>query len=290
MYSQDATSEKHHLQTDNETGSLLSASSSSRQSESDESLDIHSHIPIRRQSRWREHIIRGAIALLSIIIGLAAGLFITKNSNSSNSNEPTLKDFGINPNTPLPREIFTNRRNVPFIPHREFMGPSQEANENWYRITEGSDTIYLPNPSEYGLQDPGIRAPFFMFNTPPPSAANKPNLNNFYVLNTFHQLHCVNVARQRYNQLVYKGINALSGSFVDNDWLEHLEHCFEYLRLSIMCADYMTLESDSPPGSPEEYTKGNLGWGVVHSCVDWDRLVGYQREMVGVYNATWEGR
>lgn len=154
----------------------------------------------------------------------------------------------------------------------------------------GSDTIYLQDPSKYGLHDPGIRAPFFMFNTPPPSAASLPNLNNFYVLNTMHQLHCVNVARQRYNQLVYKGINALSGSFVDNDWLEHLEHCFEYLRLSIVCADYMTLESDSPPGSPEEYTKGNLGWGVVHSCINWERLMEYQREMVAVYNGTWEGR
>lgn len=133
MYSQDLTSEKH-LQTDNETGSLLSADSS-RESESDESLDIHSRIPLRRQSRWREHVIRGAIALLSITVGLAAGFYITK--NSSNSNEPTLKDFGINPNTPLPREIFTNRRNVPFIPHKEFMGPSKEANINWDRITMG---------------------------------------------------------------------------------------------------------------------------------------------------------
>ncbi|KAJ4399069.1 hypothetical protein N0V85_006127 [Neurospora sp. IMI 360204] len=151
-----------------------------------------------------------------------------------------------------------------------------------------SGPALLNHPSEYGLHDPGIRAPFFMFNTPPPSAASLPNLNNFYILNTIHQLHCVNVARQRYNQLVYKGINALSGSFVDNDWLEHLEHCFEYLRLSIMCADYMTLESDSPPGSPEEYTKGNLGWGVVHSCINWERLIEYQREMVGVYNGTWD--
>ncbi|CCC14935.1 hypothetical protein SMACR_07667 [Sordaria macrospora] len=285
MYSQGLTSEKHH-QAENETGSLLSAHGhpdSSR--ESDESLDIHS--PICRQSRWREHVIRGAIAIFSITVGIAAGCYLTR--SSSNSNEPTLKDFGINPKTPLPREIFTDRRDVPFIAHKEFIGPSKEADRNWDRITIGSDSIYLPDPSAYGLQDPGIRAPFFMFNTPPSSAASLTNLNNFYVLNTMHQLHCVNVARQRYNQLVYKGINALSGSFVDDDWLEHLEHCFEYLRLSIMCADYMTLESDSPPGSPEEYTKGNLGWGVVHSCINWDRLMEYQREMVGVYNGTWDG-
>lgn len=98
------------------------------------------------------------------------------------------------------------------------------------------------------------------------------------------------MARRRYNMLVYSpGTDPLSGSPIDDDWITHLEHCFEYLRLSIVCADYMILESDSPVGSPEEYTKDGLGWGVVHSCIDWEGLMGFQREMVGEYNKTWGG-
>jgi len=104
-----------------------------------------------------------------------------------------------------------------------------------------------------------------------------------------HQLHCVDSARSRYNDIVYNNATPLSGKPLDENWIEHLEHCFEYLRLSIMCADYMTLESDSPPGSPKEYSEGGLSWGVVHSCIDWDALKEFQHSQVVLYNSTWDG-
>lgn len=95
--------------------------------------------------------------------------------------------------------------------------------------------------------------------------------------------------RMRYNALVYHPdtTDPLAKTPIDEDWITHLEHCFEYLRLSVTCADYLTFESDSPPGSPEEYWKDGLSWGVVHSCVDWDALMGWQRRQVVAYNATW---
>ena len=97
--------------------------------------------------------------------------------------------------------------------------------------------------------------------------------------------------RMRYNQLVYEGntTHPLADTPLDKDWIEHVEHCIEYLRLSIMCADYMTMETDSPPGSPKEYWEGGLSWGVVHSCIDWDALIDFQGEQVKRYNATWQG-
>ncbi|KAF4546825.1 uncharacterized protein LTHEOB_13031 [Lasiodiplodia theobromae] len=152
-----------------------------------------------------------------------------------------------------------------------------------------SDSIYLEEPARYGLQDPGIHAPFFIFSEPPAAAADAANVNNFYVLNNLHQIHCVNMIRMRYNSLVYHrdATDPLARTPIDEDWIRHLEHCFEYLRLSITCADYLTFESDSPPGSPEEYWKDGLSWGVVHSCVDWDALMGWQRSQVVAYNATW---
>ena len=108
------------------------------------------------------------------------------------------------------------------------------------------------------------------------------------MLNNLHQLHCVNMVRKRYNTLVYTpGVNPLAKTPIDEDWITHLEHCFEYLRLSITCADYMVFETDSPPGSPEEYWKDGLSWGVVHSCVDWEGLMKFQAGQVALYNSTW---
>lgn len=97
--------------------------------------------------------------------------------------------------------------------------------------------------------------------------------------------------RKRYNALVYDADNTqpLADTPIDRDWIDHLEHCFEYLRLSIQCGDFMTLESDSPPGSPREYWEDGLSWGVVHSCIDWDGLLEFQHHQVAAYNRTWQG-
>ncbi|KAL1617125.1 hypothetical protein SLS56_011128 [Neofusicoccum ribis] len=222
-----------------------------------------------------------SVSLLLVSTGVVLGYWCREQ-------EATLSSFGLNPITPLPIELFSERHDVPFIAHPEFMGPSKEAAKNWARITEGSDSIYVPDHGNYeNLKDPGIHAPFFIFNPGPASA--QPLSNDFYVLSNLHQLHCTNVIRQRYNMLVCKSgtFDPLAQTAVDEDWITHVEHCFEYLRLSIMCADYMVLEPDSPPGSPEEYAADGLGWGVVHKCIHWDKLIKYQEEQVRLYNSTW---
>ncbi|KAH7021013.1 uncharacterized protein B0I36DRAFT_333609 [Microdochium trichocladiopsis] len=171
------------------------------------------------------------------------------------------------------------------------MGPSAEAASNWKKLTAGSDSIYLSDPSRYGLSDPGIRAPFFTFHDPPARAAlDSANLHNFYVLSNLHSLHCVHMIRMRYNSLVYDAPNTdpLGSSPIDVDWIDHMEHCFEYLRLSATCGDHMVFESDSPPGSPKSYWEGGLSWGVVHSCIDWQGLMEWQEDMVVEYNKTWQ--
>ncbi|KAK4209258.1 hypothetical protein QBC37DRAFT_294949 [Rhypophila decipiens] len=242
--------------------------------------------------RLRERVLRGVVAVFSLVIGVGLGTWYSSVTTSAAPSD-LASSFGINTNTPIPRHIFTNRKNVPFIPHPEYMGASDEADDNWAALTAGSDTIYLPDPAQYNQNESGILAPFFTFTKPPPSAASLPNLKNFYVLNSLHQLHCVHMARKRYNMLVYssqeKPVNPLAETPIDKDWMIHLEHCFEYLRLSITCADYMILESDSPAGSPEEYTKDGLGWGVTHSCIDWDGLMKFQKAQVEAYNRTWMG-
>ncbi|EKG22578.1 hypothetical protein MPH_00046 [Macrophomina phaseolina MS6] len=241
-------------------------------------------VRFRAGSRGRAHntFFYTSFALLNICAGLLIGYWCKGFSETS------LASFGINPNTPIPLEIFTSRHDVPFSPNPQYMGPGHEVNKNWAKLTEGQDSIFLPDPESYGLKDPGIHAPFFIFTEPPASAAALDNINNFFVLNNLHQLHCVNMIRKRYNSLVYEPeTNPLSGTPIDSDWITHLEHCFEYLRLSITCGDYMAFETDSPPGSPEEYWKDGLSWGVVHSCMDWDALMKWQERQVVLYNSTW---
>lgn len=225
------------------------------------------------------------IILASVAGGLSLG-FLAGQLTAG----PSLASIGINTTFALPSHIFTNRRDVAFRPYREYMGPSKEAARNWEKLTRESDSIYLSDPVSFGLQDAGIKAPFFIFNDPPERAkSDAGHINNFYVLNTLHQMHCVHMIRMRYNSLVYEAnaTHPLQDSPLDRDWITHLEHCFEYLRLSITCADYMTLESDSPPGSPDEYWKDGLSWGVVHSCIDWDALMEFQEQQVVAYNRTW---
>lgn len=41
------------------------------------------------------------------------------------------------------------------------------------------------------------------------------------------------------------------------DWQENTDHCFEYLRLFIVCGDFMVLEPDSPPSTSANLTAGD---------------------------------
>lgn len=145
-------------------------------------------------------------------------------------------------------------------------------------------SIYLPNPEDYGLYDPGLQAPFFLFDTAPKEAL--PLAKKFYALNNLHILHCTHNIRKQFNKALY-----FPEKFdLANDEMQiiHIEHCFEYIRLSMMCADYMAFETDAPPGSPPEYTKGGVGWGVVHKCINWERLMQFQKDQVALYNSTWQ--
>lgn len=61
-----------------------------------------------------------------------------------------------------------------------------------------------------------------------------------------------------------------------DEHLEHLSHCFDYLRQAIMCAGDMTLEPAI------EYTeigrKGVAGWGVEHRCRNYQTMKDFAEE------------
>ncbi|KXT07736.1 hypothetical protein AC579_4705 [Pseudocercospora musae] len=76
----------------------------------------------------------------------------------------------------------------------------------------------------------------------------------------FHQLHCLYMTRSSY-------FFARAGNF-DDIHVEHLTHCWDYLRQTIMCAGDTTLEWIGAP--PNDL--GSSGWGYRHQCRDYGAL------------------
>lgn len=57
---------------------------------------------------------------------------------------------------------------------------------------------------------------------------------------------------------------------------EHIYHCFDYIRQSIMCCGDTTLEKARTVGG--ELARGVDGWGVGHECRDYDAIYRYAAE------------
>ena len=78
----------------------------------------------------------------------------------------------------------------------------------------------------------------------------------------------------QYNILeVYSAITSSNPHNVPTEMTFHLRHCFEYLRLSIMCCGDIALEGAQttfPPGFP-----GSDGWDAQHVCRKYDEVFDY---------------
>ncbi|KGO46258.1 Protein of unknown function DUF3328 [Penicillium expansum] len=205
---------------------------------------------------------RAYLILLPIVFGLGIVLGCT---SLSFFKRPEFVP-GLRLRTPIPKEIFQQRLKIPFVPDNRYYGSGDAVDKAWKEITSGGDSIWLQNPSDYGLAK-GISDPLNIDNTD----------ERFYVLSNLHQLHCVNVVRRRfrhYESQISQPVN--ESEAITAGWTEHTDHCFEYLRLSITCGDFLVMEPASPPGTAPELTAGGLGWGVVHECIDFDALRKWQ--------------
>lgn len=56
---------------------------------------------------------------------------------------------------------------------------------------------------------------------------------------------------------------------IDDDKADHMAHCFDYLRQSILCSADTTLEGYSDLGG---------GFGVTHQCKDYDEVLEWANE------------
>ncbi|EXF74065.1 hypothetical protein CFIO01_10491 [Colletotrichum fioriniae PJ7] len=89
----------------------------------------------------------------------------------------------------------------------------------------------------------------------------------------FHQLHCLYSTMDAYYELIdrlNKNEAAKRELPTDPGWnSEHLNHCWDYLRQTIMCNADVTLEW-------RKYNEQvGTGWGYQHQCKDWDAIIAW---------------
>jgi len=93
--------------------------------------------------------------------------------------------------------------------------------------------------------------------TPPPFTPpyKHPNATSTACISVFHQLHCLAQIRSAYY-----------APFSLSNVANHVDHCFDYLRMALMCAGDTSLEWVL------EGEVGTDGSGAVHMCRDYGAL------------------
>ncbi|TGO66336.1 hypothetical protein BOTNAR_0063g00180 [Botryotinia narcissicola] len=106
--------------------------------------------------------------------------------------------------------------------------------------------------------------------TPVPYVGIEANLAQVRAVAVYHQIHCLNELRLGYyaNQTLSVDRNATIRQHYHSE--NHMKHCFDYLRQSLMCASDTTLET------LQVKNEGNKpavdGWGTTHLCRDYDKV------------------
>ncbi|KAH6663294.1 hypothetical protein F5X68DRAFT_237520 [Plectosphaerella plurivora] len=110
-----------------------------------------------------------------------------------------------------------------------------------------------------------------------------PSNQTIFTTSVTHQLHCLYSITHSF-AAAKTGIKAgghqhghrrrdeqddLQEALIDEEF--HVQHCFEYLRQSIMCSGDVAIEGDQTT-FPEGSGVGSDGWDAKHVCRDWKQI------------------
>ncbi|KAF2176464.1 hypothetical protein K469DRAFT_607087 [Zopfia rhizophila CBS 207.26] len=200
----------------------------------------------RRARWWIVHIL-----LLAIIVGLLIERYMERIKAFEITGDVT----GFAPRFSL--KVMSFEPDLDFVPENTSSFWDDKVRDKWLSIVpRGLGYVRVDNPSAY-------------HDLPIPIHDYK----NMTVFTTSmpHQLHCL------YNILeVYSAVTSGNPHKVPTEMTFHLQHCFEYLRLSIMCCGDVALEgaqSSFPAGFP-----GSDGWDAKHVCRNYDEVYEYLDE------------
>ncbi|KAF2663830.1 hypothetical protein BT63DRAFT_460952 [Microthyrium microscopicum] len=106
-----------------------------------------------------------------------------------------------------------------------------------------------------------------------------------YGVSVFHQLHCLEMIRNNYYNLLTGELQSTTrDQLLQLDYNsseaylhKHIDHCFDYVRQSLMCAGDVTIEpaQDAFKGVHRAIN----GWNVEHrKCRDWSQILEWAKK------------
>jgi len=113
-----------------------------------------------------------------------------------------------------------------------------------------------------------IKTPTKYSNLPTPLPEYLAQNMTVFTTSVTHQLHCLYTIVEAYSAMSSKTMLKVPSK---RPW--HIQHCFEYLRQSIMCCGDTALEGAEttfPDG-----VKGSDGWDAKHVCKDYRKVYEY---------------
>ncbi|WQF82788.1 Putative mycotoxin biosynthesis protein UstYa [Colletotrichum destructivum] len=134
------------------------------------------------------------------------------------------------------------------------------AEEASHVVPSCGDDIHISNHDQYEhLSEPWV----------------DPRGNTLWKVSWAHQLHCLYLIMNDFDRLVRYGVTRKENQVEEGHFQVHTNHCFDYLRQSILCTSDMTLEGkvlgrDANPGTD--------GWGHLHTCRNHREVVQWVEE------------
>ncbi|KAL6797258.1 hypothetical protein GGI42DRAFT_330393 [Trichoderma sp. SZMC 28013] len=226
--------------------------------ESKECLIEHQLSDKKSQSKRWSFLI-ASIAILAIVgmIELILLAVIFEQSQSTSRPQRLLGELNhLVPEFPIQQVLF--RADLSATVQRGDEGSRDKVRENWLSyMPRGNGFIDVNNTEKYILPGP---IPYEGKDT--------------YSVAVFHQLHCLYIIMDMYNNLTIPG-SAMNtdatynaGLSISDDANGHVQHCFRYLRQSITCCGDTTLEGKIPNSNID----GTDGTGAVHVCKDYEAI------------------
>ncbi|KAB5577820.1 hypothetical protein GE09DRAFT_1168642 [Coniochaeta sp. 2T2.1] len=196
--------------------------------------------------------------LVLAIIGLLLDRRLSQYEPQDKERQPMLETLGdITGFAPkISQQIKSFKPDFSFAPEDASKFFTPEVQNKWLDLVpRGLGYIQIPHPADY------TRLPTPLDGYP----------STVYTTAMTHQLHCLYAIVE-----VYSGMASNNTDKVPEETPWHLNHCFEYLRQSIMCCGDTALEGQATT-FPEGVT-GSDGWDATHVCRDYGEVYGYLEE------------
>ncbi|KIH89330.1 hypothetical protein SPBR_07610 [Sporothrix brasiliensis 5110] len=220
----------------------------------------------------------------SLAVNVLLSLFILFASSKATTAGPVT---AILPSQAMFGDIPTKK--VVFQPDASFdvdpFGPD-EIDSPWYALAPpGKGHIAIADPAAWALaggfplsgDDLATTTTTTTTTTSPPPAEE-------YTVALYHQLHCLAALKSKMVRLQAWYANASDNEYLrfalgeDQVADRHMDHCFDYLRQTLLCHGDTTLEGARRVRTAtghETTVRGVDGWGVVHACRDRERIYAF---------------